>query len=94
MSEENKRAAIAYFEKAINGFDTDTAMALYGGKNYKQHNPLIEDDWAGLKKFVGWLRDNHPRGAAFTSSTSSPTEILSYCIANGSGPREKWARPS
>jgi predicted SnoaL-like aldol condensation-catalyzing enzyme len=26
-----------------------------------KHNPLIEDDWAGLKKFVGWLSDNHPK---------------------------------
>jgi len=61
MSEENKRAAIAYFEKAINEFDTDTAIALYGGQHYKQHNPLIENDWAGLQKFFGWLRDNHPK---------------------------------
>lgn len=61
MSEENKKAAIAYFEKAINDFDTETAIARYGGEHYKQHNPLIEDDWAGLTKFVAWLRENHPK---------------------------------
>jgi predicted SnoaL-like aldol condensation-catalyzing enzyme len=60
MSEENKKAAIAYFEKAINDFDTSAAISLYGGKHYKQHNPLIEDDWAGLTKFVAWLRETHP----------------------------------
>ncbi len=60
MSDENKKAAIAYFEKAINGFDPTTAIVLYGGPSYKQHNPLIEDGWDGLKKFVSWLRDNFP----------------------------------
>ena len=61
MSEANKKAAIDYFEKAINGFDAATAIALYGGEHYTQHNPLIEDDWTGLIKFVAWLRENFPK---------------------------------
>ena len=61
MSEENKKTAIAYFEKLINDFDPETAIARYGGAHYKQHNPLIEDDWAGLTKFVAWLRENCPK---------------------------------
>lgn len=61
MSEQNKKAAVAYFEKAINEFDTETARDLYGGEHYQQHNPLIEDDWAGLAKFAGWLRQNYPK---------------------------------
>lgn len=62
MSEENKKTTIAYFEKLINDFDPATAIALYGGDHYIQHNPLIEDDWAGLTKFVGWLGENYPEG--------------------------------
>jgi predicted SnoaL-like aldol condensation-catalyzing enzyme len=61
MSEENKKITIAYFEKLINDFDPATAIALYGGPSYTQHNPLIEDDWEGLTKFVGWLRTNYPK---------------------------------
>ncbi len=61
MSEENKKSAIAYFEKAINDFDTATAIALYGGKSYRQHNPIIEDGWEGLTKFVDWIRTNFPK---------------------------------
>jgi predicted SnoaL-like aldol condensation-catalyzing enzyme len=60
MSDKNKKAAIAYFEKAINEFDPATAIALYGGPSYKQHNPLIEDGWDGLTNFVGWLHASFP----------------------------------
>ncbi len=61
MSEGNKKIAIAYFQKAINEFDTATAIALYGGENYRQHNPLIEDGWEGLTRFVDSLRTHFPQ---------------------------------
>jgi predicted SnoaL-like aldol condensation-catalyzing enzyme len=61
MSEENKKVAIAFFQKALNEFDVATAVKLYGGKSYKQHNALIEDGWEGLTKFIGWIRDNFPQ---------------------------------
>ena len=32
MSEENKKATIAYFQKLINDFDPATAIVIYGGK--------------------------------------------------------------
>ena len=93
MSEENKKAAIAYFEKAINEFDTDTAIALYGGKHYKQHNPLIEDDWAGLKKFVGWLRDNHPKARLHIKHVFTDGDFV-LLHSEWVRPQEKGARPS
>ena len=61
MSEENRRVAIAFFQKALNEFDVPAAIALYGGKSYKQHNPLIEDGWEGLTRFIAWLRTNFPQ---------------------------------
>jgi predicted SnoaL-like aldol condensation-catalyzing enzyme len=61
MSEENKRIALAFFEKTLNEFDPATALALHGGKHYRQHNPIIEDGFEGLGKFVFWIRDNYPR---------------------------------
>jgi predicted SnoaL-like aldol condensation-catalyzing enzyme len=61
MSEENKKVAIAFFQKALNEFDVATAIALYGGKSYTQHNPLIEDGWAGLTRFIAWLRTHFPQ---------------------------------
>jgi predicted SnoaL-like aldol condensation-catalyzing enzyme len=60
MSEQNKKIAIAYYEKLINDFDIESGIALYGGKSYTQHNPLIEDGWEGVTKFVAWLRANFP----------------------------------
>jgi predicted SnoaL-like aldol condensation-catalyzing enzyme len=61
MSEENKKVAIAFFQKALNEFDAKKAIELYGGTSYKQHNPLIEDGWEGLTKFIDWIRQNFPQ---------------------------------
>lgn len=61
MSEENKKIALAFFEKALNEFDPAAAVALYGGKYYRQHDPMIEDGFEGMSKFIFWIRDNYPR---------------------------------
>ncbi len=34
MSEQNKKTAIAFYEKALNDRDVETAFRLYGGKRY------------------------------------------------------------
>ena len=60
MSEQNKKTAIAFYEKALNDRDVETAFRLYGGKRYKQHNPLVEDGLEGVRKFAKWIGDNHP----------------------------------
>jgi len=60
MSEQNKKNAIAFYEKLINDFDADGAFALYGGETYTQHTPVIEDGQQGVTKFISWLRANHP----------------------------------
>src|SRR5882762_3146703 len=44
MSEENKKAAIAFYEKALNDRDVETAFRLYAGEYYRQHNPLVNDN--------------------------------------------------
>jgi predicted SnoaL-like aldol condensation-catalyzing enzyme len=60
MSEENKRIAIAFYEKLINEFAPESASALYGGKSYTQHTPVIEDGREGVTKFISWLRSTYP----------------------------------
>ena len=42
MSEENKKVAIAFYEKALNDRDVETAFRLYAGEYYRQHNPLVK----------------------------------------------------
>jgi predicted SnoaL-like aldol condensation-catalyzing enzyme len=61
MSEENKKIALAFFEKALNEFDPATAAAEHGGKYYRQHDPMIEEGFDGMSKFIFWIRDNYPR---------------------------------
>ncbi len=60
MSEENKKVAMAFYEKALNDRDVETAFRLYAGKHYRQHNPLVEDGQEGVRKFAKWIGDNHP----------------------------------
>ncbi len=60
MSERNKRIAIAFHQKTLNEFDAATAAAQHGGKRYIQHNPLVEDGFEGMGKFVDWIRANYP----------------------------------
>jgi predicted SnoaL-like aldol condensation-catalyzing enzyme len=60
MSEQNKKIAIAFYEKLINDFDAETAFTLYGGEAYTQHTPVIEDGREGVTKFISWLQSNHP----------------------------------
>jgi predicted SnoaL-like aldol condensation-catalyzing enzyme len=60
MSEQNKKIAIAFYEKLINEFDPEGAFAQYGGESYIQHTPVIEDGREGVTKFISWLRSNYP----------------------------------
>jgi predicted SnoaL-like aldol condensation-catalyzing enzyme len=60
MSEENKKIVLAFYEKALNERDVETAFRLYAGKHYRQHNPLVEDGEEGVRKFVAWIGSNHP----------------------------------
>jgi predicted SnoaL-like aldol condensation-catalyzing enzyme len=60
MSEQNKKIAIAFYDKLINQFDAEAAFARYGGATYTQHTPVIEDGREGLVKFISWLRSTYP----------------------------------
>jgi predicted SnoaL-like aldol condensation-catalyzing enzyme len=60
MSDVNKATVVAFYQKCLNEGDVETAFRLYAGATYRQHNPLIEDGMEGVRKFVGWIRDNHP----------------------------------
>jgi predicted SnoaL-like aldol condensation-catalyzing enzyme len=60
MSESNKANTVAFHKKAVFEGDVENAFRLYAGGSYRQHNPLIEDGMEGLRKFVAWIRANHP----------------------------------
>jgi len=64
MSEENKKNVVAFYLKALNEGDVEGAFGLYGGKTYKQHNPLVEDGEEGVRKFAAWIRENRPKARA------------------------------
>jgi predicted SnoaL-like aldol condensation-catalyzing enzyme len=76
MSEENKRIAIAFYEKLINEFDPQSAFALYGGESYTQHTPVIEDGRAGLTKFISWLRSTYPESHMEIKKAFSDGDIV------------------
>ncbi len=57
--EKNKAIVVAFYNKALNEKDINGALA-YVGAHYKQHNPTAEDDREGFRKFITWVRADHP----------------------------------
>ncbi len=58
-AENNKKVAVAFYNAALNAKNPDEALR-YVGPVYKQHNPTAEDGRAGLRKFIEWVRSDHP----------------------------------
>jgi predicted SnoaL-like aldol condensation-catalyzing enzyme len=61
VSEQNKQIVCAFLEKTFNQFDPANAIAQHGGKYYRQHDPIIEDGFEGMSRFIFWIRDHYPR---------------------------------
>ena len=57
--EANRKAAVAFYEAAINRKDFDAAVK-YLGPQYKQHNPTAADGAEGLKAFIEFLKARFP----------------------------------
>jgi predicted SnoaL-like aldol condensation-catalyzing enzyme len=57
--EGNKKIVIAFYNKALNDKDPDEALK-YIGQTYKQHNPTAENGRDGLRKFILWIKSDHP----------------------------------
>ena len=55
----NKKAAMEFYEAAINKKDFDAA-SKYIGNRYVQHNPGAADGVEGFKAFLAFLRDKFP----------------------------------
>ena len=83
MSQENKKVAIAFYEKALNDRDVETAFGLYAGKHYRQHNPLVETakrEFASSPSALATII----RMRMAKSSARLQTAISSFCTAIGS----------
>jgi predicted SnoaL-like aldol condensation-catalyzing enzyme len=57
--EANRKAAVAFYEAAINRKDFDAAVKFLGPQ-YKQHNPTAADGAEGLKAFIDFLKMRFP----------------------------------
>jgi len=57
--EQNKRAVVEFYEKAINQKDFEAA-SKYLGPKYTQHNPNAADGATGLQAFLKFLRERYP----------------------------------
>ena len=60
LMERNKKAALAFYDFAINKKDYEAA-SKYIGSGYKQHNPLVADGKEGFKAFLSMLRKDFPQ---------------------------------
>jgi len=60
IMERNKKAALEFYDLAINKKDYEAA-SKYLGSGYKQHNPLVGDGKEGFAAFLAMLRNNFPQ---------------------------------
>ncbi len=59
VMEANKKAALEFYDLAINKKDYEAA-SRYLGADYKQHNPLVGDGREGFKAFLAMLKKDFP----------------------------------
>ena len=57
--ESNKKAVIAFYDKALNQKDFDAAAPYFGPK-YIQHNPGAPDGIEGFKAFIAMRKEKFP----------------------------------
>jgi predicted SnoaL-like aldol condensation-catalyzing enzyme len=59
QQEQNKKAVVEFYDKAINQKDFEAA-SKYLGSHYTQHNPNAADGPEGLKVFLQFLKEKFP----------------------------------
>ena len=57
--EENKKNAIAFYKMAYHG-QPAKAVALYVGKEYMQHNPMVDDGPQGFIDYFEKMKKEYP----------------------------------
>jgi predicted SnoaL-like aldol condensation-catalyzing enzyme len=60
VMERNKKAALEFYDFAINKKDYEAA-SKYIGAGYKQHNPLVGEGKEGFKAFLAMLKKDFPQ---------------------------------
>jgi len=60
IMERNKKAALEFYDLAINKKDYEAA-SKYLGSDYKQHNPLVGDGKEGFRAFLAMLKKDHEK---------------------------------
>jgi predicted SnoaL-like aldol condensation-catalyzing enzyme len=84
--EANKKAAVAFYDAAINRKDYTAAVA-YLGPQYKQHNPTAADGAEGLKGFIEFLKAKFPnqKGEIKTVIAEGDKVVLHVHSTRGDG---------
>ena len=59
QQEQNRKAVVEFYEKAINQKDFEAASKYFGSR-YTQHNPNAADGPEGLKAFLQFLKEKFP----------------------------------
>ena len=88
QQEQNKKAVVEFYDKAINQKDFEAA-SKYLGSHYTQHNPNAADGPEGLKAFLQFLKEKFP------ASRSEIKRVLAdgdYVILHVHAVREPGAR--
>jgi predicted SnoaL-like aldol condensation-catalyzing enzyme len=89
VMEANKKAALEFYDLAINKKDFEAA-SKYLGPSYKQHNPLVADGKEGFKTFLEMLKRDFPQARSevkrvFADGDYVIIHVHSYRLPNTRG---------
>jgi predicted SnoaL-like aldol condensation-catalyzing enzyme len=89
VMEANKKAALEFYDLAINKKDYEAA-SRYLGPSYKQHNPLVADGKEGFKTFLEMLKRDFPQARSevkrvFADGDYVIIHVHSYRLPNTRG---------
>ena len=71
----NEKIAVGFYTAALNDKNPEAAMKFIS-PNFRQHSALAEDGYAGLRKFLEWVRADSPT-CMRTSRAFSPMATTS-----------------
>lgn len=88
VSENNKKAVLAFYEAALVRLDADTARS-YLGPRYIQHNPNAPDGAEGLVGLIKFLKEKAPGRTSSIKRVLADGDLVMLHVHSKSTPEDR-----